>query len=662
MTENEIKAEINSQIVTNGNNEITAAILNPILIGMVDQINDKTGDLPNLATTDKSNLVNAINELVNAENTRFDIYNGTDDPNVTPPATYGVGDWYIQNGNTLYQYNGTEWVLIKNYTIPDTFQIHYGGTDPNVTPPSEPYDTGDWYVLGGTYVYQYSNGIWVPIANSQSGLQVIEEGGNTGYRLLNATPFGRANIGDKAVDLSTSDTTDSAAGYGASGASSFASGTNNQSIGDESATVGGIGNYVYGYKGVIIGGENNNALANSSVVLGGFSNNSDAVYSVSSGAHNYAASFCEFAIGSYGTNYFASGVLDYDASDRVFNVANGSSDTNKSDAFTILKNGQTGIGYTNFEGATTGEKLQVKGLIKQDATFTEMEAGAAGTVVNKNYFNTRLGLERILEGNGYGYRLASKSPANYGDVGQNAVDLSNSNTASSVNGATGQNSVAFGQNVIANALNSVVSGGQDNIASGTVSYANGLGVLSRSYAETSTGLYPTDYVPTSTTAVNANDRVFNVGNGTANNNRTDAFTILKSGATGIGYNNFEFVKTSEKLQVNGAVKSDITPAQITSGTPRTLITKEYLQLATNAVFTESFRYYAAAQTDPTWSIHTMLRTPTTNLDLMVQRQCNFQEGSSLDYYVTGNTLRVRKTILAENYLIKIIYAVQTIPF
>lgn len=647
MTEDQIKAEINSQIVTNGNNEITAAILNPILIGMVDQINDKTGDLPNLATVDKSNLVNAINELANAESTRFDIYNGTDDPNVTPPATYGVGDWYIQNGDTLYQYNGVEWVTIKNYDIPDTFTIHYGGVDPNITPPSEPYDTGDWYVLGGTYVYQYSNGIWVPIANSQSGLQVIEEAGNTGYRLLNSSPFGRANIGNNAVDLSASNTTDSNAGLGASGEDALASGLNTKATGDQSATIGGIINTASGYKAVVIGSENSVASGLSTVVIGGFSNNATGSYAVASGAYNNVPSFAETGIGLNSTTYTPASATQHNVADRVFNVGVGVSDVLRQDAFTILKSGATGVGYDNFETASTGQKLQVKGIIKQDATIAEINAGDGTTVVNNAYLTDKLGLERLNEGNGFGYRLGEKAPANYGDIGLNAVDLSNSISSSAVNGATGETSFAAGQ---------------DTKASGNVSYANGLGVFSRSYGETATGLFSTDYVPTSTTAVNANDRVFNVGNGTANNNRTDAFTILKSGATGIGYNNFEFSKTSEKLQVNGAVKSDITPAQITSGTPKTLITKEYFQVATNAVFAETFRHYAAAQTDPTWSIHTMARTPVTSIDLMVQRQCNFQEGSSLDYYITGNVLRVRKTILAENYLIKIIYTVNVIPF
>ena len=54
---------INASIITNGNNEITAIVLNPILIDIVTQYDDLIGDLNNLLTTDQSSLVNAINEV-----------------------------------------------------------------------------------------------------------------------------------------------------------------------------------------------------------------------------------------------------------------------------------------------------------------------------------------------------------------------------------------------------------------------------------------------------------------------------------------------------------------------------------------------------------------------------------------------------------------------
>ena len=58
--------QINAAIITNGNNEITAIVLNPILVDMVTQYDDLIGDLSQLLTTDQSSIVNAINEIFGA--------------------------------------------------------------------------------------------------------------------------------------------------------------------------------------------------------------------------------------------------------------------------------------------------------------------------------------------------------------------------------------------------------------------------------------------------------------------------------------------------------------------------------------------------------------------------------------------------------------------
>ena len=115
---------INTYIVTNHNNEITAIVLNPVLQAIVLEYRDFIGDLNTLTTPDTEDLVQAINSL----QTQFygftfegvQVYSGTDDPNDTPPLSYNVADFYKQldgGGNTiaLFQYNGTIW---KNLTEP----------------------------------------------------------------------------------------------------------------------------------------------------------------------------------------------------------------------------------------------------------------------------------------------------------------------------------------------------------------------------------------------------------------------------------------------------------------------------------------------------------------------------------------------------------------
>lgn len=120
MTFAELISKINEFIITNGNNEITAAILNPILKDIAQWAKDTTGDLSDLTTDTQENLVAAINELndaiENINNGGVQIYQGTDDPNVTPPPIFSTGDFYLQvdgsnNPIQLYQYNGFDWII-----------------------------------------------------------------------------------------------------------------------------------------------------------------------------------------------------------------------------------------------------------------------------------------------------------------------------------------------------------------------------------------------------------------------------------------------------------------------------------------------------------------------------------------------------------------------
>ncbi|MFN8243013.1 MAG: hypothetical protein U0X40_03070 [Ferruginibacter sp.] len=65
------------------------------------------------------------------------------------------------------------------------------------------------------------------------------------------------------------------------------------------------------------------------------------------GAGNTAASYNEFALGSYGSLYTPASATVFNAGDRLLNVGNGISAGSRSDAFTILKNGNVGISTAN---------------------------------------------------------------------------------------------------------------------------------------------------------------------------------------------------------------------------------------------------------------------------------------------------------------------------
>lgn len=131
----------------------------------------------------------------------------------------------------------------------------------------------------------------------------------------------------------------------------------------------------------------------------------------------------------------------------------------------------------------------------------------------------------------------------------NSNTLSASNTLVSGNGNTvsAGNSAAFGNANLITGSMSFVAGTQDtasgyasftgnrgNHASGNHAVAFGSGNTAGSFGEFVVGNYTTNYTVNSTGGNNGNDRVFAVGNGSNNNNRSNALTILKNGNTGIG--------------------------------------------------------------------------------------------------------------------------------
>lgn len=133
MSKQEIIDLINLRIKANGNQEITGNILNGVLLGMLEQINDLTGDLSNLTTADRTNLVAAINEIKNSQqDVGIQVFSGPVNPNYLPPPVYDVADFFNQIDTStnetiaLWQYNGVRWFLVGGENS-DTYLIQVGG-------------------------------------------------------------------------------------------------------------------------------------------------------------------------------------------------------------------------------------------------------------------------------------------------------------------------------------------------------------------------------------------------------------------------------------------------------------------------------------------------------------------------------------------------------
>ena len=125
-------------------------------------------------------------------------------------------------------------------------------------------------------------------------------------------------------------------------------------------------------------------------------------------------------------------------------------------------------------------------------------------------------LASVTENGNTGVRLSTSDAANHGDIGSNAVDLSYQSSESSTTGATGEYSTAMGYNTTASGFNSA-SMGYYTTASDQSSLVIGEYNLSGST------------VTSSATSFNLENTAFVIGNGTAENARSDAFKVMFNG-------------------------------------------------------------------------------------------------------------------------------------
>ena len=180
-------------------------------------------------------------------------------------------------------------------------------------------------------------------------------------------------------------------------------------------------------------------------------------------------------------------------------------------------------------------------------------------------------LQSINEGNGVGYTIANRDPANYGNIGFRAVDLSYSSTTSTTKGAKGADSFAAGQNSTAAGSGSfALDGGTANgtgslaigpgtTASGSYSFAVGFNVdagkeytfaigngsyasgayssaigrnnTSHGYGEVSIGYFANQPLSSGRNSPILGDPIFTIGNGASGTSRSNAYILFNDGTS-----------------------------------------------------------------------------------------------------------------------------------
>ena len=261
--------------------------------------------------------------------------------------------------------------------------------------------------------------------------------------------------------------------------------------------------------------------------------------------------------------------------------ANGIVMVNIGEGFGTLKKTLSDINW----GSDT-HLLQVEIDIEQDASYVDLGTTPFMAVPYALHANNVSGLEYIDETNDAtdngGWRIIGRDPANYGNIGDKAIDLSYSSSASASRGAmgnystaiglsatasgpfsfalgylvnsSGDKSTSMGDNTEASGDSSTAMGrlteasginstalGNNTTASGDTTTAMGFYTIASGMAATAMG-YDTkaqSFVSTSIGRYNvgggnvnswiSTDPLFEVGNGTGDLARTNAFVIRKNG-------------------------------------------------------------------------------------------------------------------------------------
>lgn len=207
--------------------------------------------------------------------------------------------------------------------------------------------------------------------NNSSGLGAFTSGVNSSATNTGATAMGISNkaTGIYSVAIGSGNTASGAAaitlGVGniVSGASAVSFGLNNNLSGDRSYVMGESNVSTASSARASVLGTDNNVSATQSIAIGD-ANNISGNNAVGLGNSLTAESMYSIITGFNNTleNLPQSNAIT-NLSKRIFLVGNGLTGT-KSDAFTILRNGKTGIDIDHFETTASDAKLQVNGTVK----------------------------------------------------------------------------------------------------------------------------------------------------------------------------------------------------------------------------------------------------------------------------------------------------------
>ncbi len=273
---------------------------------------------------------------------------------VTGSGTPSEGFYYWDQGTTAWlAINGA-----KN-TLDEAYDEGGAGVGKNITADngSLRIDGTDGLLITGTF----ANGATINSEVTGAGTRMFFNPRTGGFRAgtVDGNQWDGSSIGNysTAMGFSTTASGVASAAFGddtvASNFASVAMGTNSVASGNSATSIGSF-NTASGTASVAIGA-NNEASGNTSVALGngtvasgyratamGGNTAATGYFSTSIGFTSTAQAYASFVIGRY--NHLAGTTDSWLDDEPIFVIGNGTNTSNRSNGFTVLKNGKTGIG------------------------------------------------------------------------------------------------------------------------------------------------------------------------------------------------------------------------------------------------------------------------------------------------------------------------------
>ena len=258
--------------------------------------------------------------------------------------------------------------------------------------------------------------------------------------------------------------------------------------------------------GTIASGSQSTSMGGGTIASGfistsmGFSTTASGDYTTSIGLETVARAYASTVLGMYNDSVATSSKISRVATDPVFMIGNGTSDANRSNAMTVLKNGNTGIGISNpvarlhvvdsavlFTGPTTVPFTTpfappASGSGTRMMWYPQKAAFRVGTVDEANWDKDSIGLFSFASG-----RNTKAKGFNSISMGENATASgTNSICMGASSTASGGYSTCIGANNRASGIFSTSIGRFTN-SSGDYSTSMGRSTSASGFASTSMG-------------------------------------------------------------------------------------------------------------------------------------------------------------------------------